>query len=70
MALGEISTRSKPCSSAIAKACFVLYTPTSILSPTSRTSSTLILELILCWSSFITLGEDDLLLRIAMTSVF
>jgi len=47
-AFGEISTRSKPCSSAISKALLVGYTPTSIFSPTNLISSARIFELILC----------------------
>jgi len=37
-ALGDISTRSNSCSSAILNAFAIGYTPTSTLSPTSRTS--------------------------------
>jgi len=47
------------------------YIPTSTLSPTTRTFSALILELILCWSSLTILaGPLDLFLRIAMAFRF
>jgi len=69
--LGEISTKSSSCSSANAKACLIGYIPTSTLSPTTRTFSALILELILCWSSLTILaGPLDLFLRIAMAFRF
>jgi len=47
-AFGDISTRSRPCSSAISNARVILYTPISTLSPTSRTSGEVIFLLILC----------------------
>lgn len=70
-ALGEISTKSNSNSSAILNALAIGYTPTSTLSPTSRTSRARIFWLILCWSSLMILaGPFDLFLRIAMTYYF
>ena len=47
--IGEISTKSRPCSSAIRRASCVEYTPCSTFSPTRRTSRARILSFIEYW---------------------
>ena len=48
--IGEISTRSSSWSLAIRRACCIVYTPCSTLSPTRRTSFTRIASLMRYWN--------------------